>query len=325
VDWHLDTGGALTIARFLETRRLDPSEVDPMPLGVYLEYCAWFQREAGIAVTDASVTRLDRAGAGFRARLHTGEEIAADRVVVAIGFRDFAHVPADLTARLVPDRFEHTCTAVDLAGMAGQRCLIVGGRQSAFEWAALLSEAGAASIDLSYRHDTPRFAESHWAWAGELVERFVTEPGWYRRLEHAGRDALGQRFWAEGRLKLEPWLAPRIRRARLRPHTEVASTEARADGSLAVAFSSGDDLVADRVILATGYKPALARVPFLAGGNVLADIATANGCPALDDRMQSSVPNLFFTSLLATNDFGPFFAFTVSARASARLIGSALP
>ena len=76
----------------------------------------------------------------------------------------------------------------------------------------------------------------------------------------------------------------------------------------------------DRIILATGYKPSLSRVPFLAGGALVDAIETRNASPVLDDTMQSSVPGLFFTSMLATDTFGPFFAFTVSARAAARLI-----
>ena len=36
--------------------------------------------------------------------------------------------------------------------------------------------------------------------------------------------------------------------------------------------------------------------------------------------MQASVPGLYFTSMLATDAYGPFFACTVSARAAAQLI-----
>ena len=81
----------------------------------------------------------------------------------------------------------------------------------------------------------------------------------------------------------------------------------------------------DHVTLATGYKVDLARVPFLASGNLFNRLATNNGAPMLDVRLQTNIPGLFMTSMAATADFGPFFAFTVSARASAQLIGGALP
>jgi hypothetical protein len=34
--------------------------------------------------------------------------------------------------------------------------------------------------------------------------------GWFRRLTVEEKQALNQRVWDEGRLKLEPWLKPRI-------------------------------------------------------------------------------------------------------------------
>jgi hypothetical protein len=62
----------------------------------------------------------------------------------------------------------------------------------------------------------------------------------------------------------------------------------------------------------------------LAQGNILAQLETRNGFPMLDEHFQSNLPGLFFTSMCATQDFGPFFAFTAGVRTSAKLIGSAL-
>jgi hypothetical protein len=52
--------------------------------------------------------------------------------------------------------------------------------------------------------------------------------------------------------------------------------------------------------------------------------AVEDGFPVLDEHFQTSIPGLYITSMPATRDFGPFFAFTVSVRTSARLIGQAL-
>ncbi len=79
-----------------------------------------------------------------------------------------------------------------------------------------------------------------------------------------------------------------------------------------------------RIVLATGYKVDIGRVSFLTQGNLLPHLQTETKVPTLDEHLQSSVPGLFMTSMLATRDFGPFFAFTVSARVSAKLIGQAL-
>ena len=327
VDWHLDTAGTWTISQFLESSGLSAADVRPIPLNAYLDYVEWFAAQAALHVVPEEVMSLDRTRArdGFQATLRSGKTMTARRVVVAIGFSSFAHVPAEMLERLPAGRFEHTCTAVDLRALNGQRCLILGGRQSAFEWAALLAENGA-TVDVAFRHDTPRFAESDWAWAGQLVQRFVSEPGWYRRLTTADREGLARRFWEEGRLKLEPWLEPRLRAGQVRvwPRREVSSARLTPEDAVAVAFQSGESIEVDKIVLATGYRPNLQRVPFLVAGDVLPMVGTNNDCPTLDDCMQSTVPGLYFTSLLATNDFGPSFAFTVSARAAATLIGQDL-
>jgi hypothetical protein len=49
-----------------------------------------------------------------------------------------------------------------------------------------------------------------------------------------------------------------------------------------------------------------------------------DGYPCLDTNLQSSHRGLFITGQPAVRDFGPFFGFTVSVRASAERIGAAL-
>jgi hypothetical protein len=68
----------------------------------------------------------------------------------------------------------------------------------------------------------------------------------------------------------------------------------------------------------------MARIPMLARGNLMANLALEDGFPVLDEHFESTVPGLFITSMPAGRDFGPFFGFTVSARTSAKLIGMAL-
>jgi hypothetical protein len=152
------------------------------------------------------------------------------------------------------------------------------------------------------------------------------DPGWFRRLTAEEKEEVGRRMWAEGRLKLEPWLAARITdgKVNLFPDSQVTTCRELAGGALEVGLSSGERLTVDDVILATGYKVDVGRIPLLAGSNILARLEVRIGFPVLDEHFQSSVPGLFFTSICAAQDFGPFFAFTVSVRASASLIGSAL-
>ncbi len=80
----------------------------------------------------------------------------------------------------------------------------------------------------------------------------------------------------------------------------------------------------DHIVLATGYKVNMHDVPFLKNGNILQSLKISNGYPELDSHLQTSIPGLYATSMLATRDFGLFFGFTVSVNASAKIIGKSL-
>jgi lysine/ornithine N-monooxygenase len=248
--------------------------------------------------------------------------IHARNVVIAPGFKHFAHIPAELKARLPAGRFSHTCDFVDFTTARNNRYLIIGGRQSAFEWAALLVEAGANAVHLSHRHDSPAFKASDWSWLSPLVESLVENPNWFRRLSQEEKDACNEKLWAEGRLKVEPWLEARLRsdRVRIWPRTEVINCVEQDSGELLVELTNREKLSVDRIILATGYRMNIAQLPFLSSDSILNRLATRNGFPVLDDHFQTSIQGLFITSMPATQDFGPFFGFTIAVRASAKLI-----
>ena len=324
-DWHFDPSGSATLARFLETRGQTPSEVEPLALDLYLEYADWFAETKGIRVRPARVVRLDQRDRGLVAALDDGTTMTTERVLLALGYAPFAHVPDELSALVPAERSSHSCDFVAPDRYAGQRILVVGGRQSALESAALLAEAGASAVHVCHRHETPVFARSDWSWIEPTLDRIENEPDWYRRLSEAERDALNDRFMAEGRLKLEPWLGPRLDRREiiLRPRTRIVGCERRGD-DLLVRLDAGDRFAVDHVLYATGYRVDLRRVGFLGAGNLLPRIERRDGFPLLDGSLQSTLPGLFLTSLPATRDFGLFFGFTVAVRASARMIGRAI-
>lgn len=324
-EWHLDPGERDTIVRFLATRGQTPADAEPLALETYLAYAAWFESAQGIRPRPRCVDRLDERDGRFDATLNDGTRLTATSVLLALGFGPFAHVPDELAA-LVPSRWSsHTRDCAVPAKFAGRRVLVVGGRQSAFETAALLAEAGARAVHVCHRHPTPAFAPSDWSWLTPLLDRIATEPGWYRSLSSGDRAALDARFWAEGRLKLEPWLGPRLHREAIgiRPGTRLVAAEPAGD-ALRVRLDPGGEVEVDHVLYATGYKADLARVACLAAGSLRGRIAERDGVPMLDDSLQTSVPGLFVTSLLAARDFGLFFAFTAAARASARIVGRAV-
>lgn len=324
-NWYLDPDHQWTIDRFLAAHNPNQCAGEPISREQYIAYMNWFIQQADIPITPAYVRRLDQEEHWFTAELDNGQTIRARNVVLAVGFQYFTHLPEPLVSLLPAGRYQHTCDAVDMTAFLGKRVLLIGGRQSAFESAALLREAGAAHIHLSYRHATPRFEEADWSWVEPIVDHMAKQPTWFRNLSTQQQEQYRYRLWAEGRLKVEPWLKERVCQPEisLHPHTEIASTRLKADDSICIGLTNGQELSVDNILLATGYQVDVAQLPFLSE-SIQQALATQSGFPLLNPHFQSSVPGLYFSSFAAGQSFGPFFGFTVGVRTAANLIGHAL-
>jgi thioredoxin reductase len=325
-DWHLDPENEDTIEKFLAMKHLSAADVEPLSRNFYLSYTDWFQNQKQIVSLPLYVDHLDYTENHYRATTNQGDVITADNVVIAIGFKYFKYLPKEITNLLPQDFYSHTCDFTDMKIMQGKRCLILGGRQSAFEWTALLAEAGAATIHVSHRHKSPAFTASDWSWVNPIVDNIVHESGWFRNLALEEKDLLSKKLWEEGRLKIEPWLEKRVMKDNitLLPCTEIVACVKLSNNEVEVEFNTGTTIIVDHIILATGYKVMINQVPFLAKGNILSKLAIQNNFPVLDKHFQTNLPGLYITSMPAMQDFGPFFGFTIAVRTSAKIIGKEL-
>ncbi len=319
-DWHLDASGVHTFEAFLDERGIAAADIDPVPIAVFLDYAAWFQRQKNVTVRESLVTSLRAESDGsFRVTLDNGETLAAESVVAAPGMRFFQHLP-EWSAPLPESLCSHTCEQVSFEDFEGSRVLIVGGRQSAYEWAALLGEHGAERVDIVHRHQVPRFERVSWKFVDAYVEQTLATAGWWRQLPSSEQESIAREFWEVGRLTLEWWLTPRLRGGRFhrRPGVSVVAVAAEDPAAARVQLSDGTELGVDRIVCATGYKVDVSRVPYLAG--VLDRIQVADGFPVLDDTFQTSLPGLYMPGFAGTRDFGPFFGFTKGCPAAAELV-----
>lgn len=319
-DWHLDGAEHHTLEAYLEERGIAHDDVDPIPIGVFLDYTDWFRQAKGLEIREDYVRNLGRVDAAFEAELTDGERIVADAVVCAPGIRHYAQCPAWVSA-LEEGRAAHTCDLVSFEELAGMRVLVIGGRQSAYEWAALIRESGAERIDIVHRHPVPRFEPVSWRFIDPHVKATENVPGYWRNLPRSEQEAITRRFWEVGRLTLEPWLTPRLDWDGIHrwPQTEVVSASTLGDtGELEVTLSNSERLVVDRVVCASGYRADLTRVSYMAG--VIDEVQLADGFPVLSESFETSLPGLYITGFSATHDFGPFFGFVKGSPTSAKLI-----
>lgn len=61
---------------------------------VFLDYCAWFQKEKGIQVYPLFVSAINLVPRGFETLFHNGEKVLSEHVVVATGFGYFKNIQA---------------------------------------------------------------------------------------------------------------------------------------------------------------------------------------------------------------------------------------
>jgi FAD-dependent urate hydroxylase len=316
-DWHLDPGGRYTFEAFFEDSGLRPEEFDPIPIGLFLDYTDWFRRRTSLEVDERMVADLARPDGTFVATLDDGSTIAAEKVVAVPGIRNFAHLPG-WHADVPPTLRSHTTELVTFEDLAGARVVIVGGRQSAYEWAALLCDHGAEQVHVVHRHPTPDFAKVSWAFVNDYIDQTLAHRGWWRRLSAAERQSIAGEFWKVGRLTLEPWLVPRLdpRVVTSHPNCEVADATV-GDREVRLRLSDQTTLLADHVVFASGYRADLSRIPYLRG--LLPHVTTTDGFPDLSEGFETSMSGLHIIGFASTRDFGPFYGFTKGCPSAARI------
>ena len=229
-------------------------------------------------------------------------------MVLSLGFAWFKHYPSELVKKLPVGSYTYTCDMVDFEFLRDKRVLIVGGRPSAFEWAALIREKGAEQIYVTHRHATPQFTEPDWSWVQPMVRRTLNDHGWWRRLTDEEKEKIRKDFWAVGRLTLEAWLGPRVDQPTIYIHqnTTIARARTLPDGTYELSLDDDTTVNVHHIILVTGYVPNMDSVAFLDRRTILQELQTLNGSPRLDTEFQTTVPNLYVSGLAAVQDFGPF-------------------
>ena len=115
----------------------------PVPLDAFIDYGLWFQQRAVPDVDETYVASIERESDRFLLTLQDGREVQSAAVVMAIGLYNYANRPAPYTS-LPSGLVSHSCDHNDFTRFRGKEVLVIGGGQSAIEFAALLHEAGAA-------------------------------------------------------------------------------------------------------------------------------------------------------------------------------------
>lgn len=308
------------------------SEGYPLPIDAFIDYGRWFQQRAVPDVDETLISSIVRQNGQFVLTLEDGREVTSGAVVMAIGLQHYAHRPEPfgrLPAALVSHSSEHR----DFSRFQGQDVIMIGGGQSAIEYTALLVEAGATVQTVARRRILwlpPDRTYTRGAFERLLAPDAGVAPGWsnwvldhmpylFYRLPQSWKDWHNGNYESGG----TDWLRDRvIGKATLRPDRTVVKVEASA-GKVNATLSDGVTLRADHVVLATGYKVDLDRLPMLDPA-LRAAISAERGIPQLSSRFESSVPGLYFVGATSVRAFGPLYRFVAGCGAAARRVAGAV-
>jgi hypothetical protein len=329
-----DPDGRFTLARYCSERGLPYKALDcPVPLETFTAYGLAFQRELVPAVEEKSVVALQQSADAFLLTLDDGERVATRRVIVAVGFTCFSHVPAGI-AHLPSELYSHSSEHSDFSRFKGLDVTVIGAGASALDSVALLHEAGAqvrliaGAQSLTFNVPEPRPWWKEWyptsgigvGWRNQFYER---GPMLFRRLPHQVRRSLVRSaqppaggFPVKERVEQVPaLLGVTLRYARY--------CQGRAHLRLLCADGEERTVTSDHVIAGTGYRVDLRKLGFLSG-ELRPRLQAVDFTPILSGDFQSSVPGLYFVGLAAANTFGPSMRFLLGARYTARRLASHL-
>lgn len=318
---HFDVENIHTMDAFFDEYGVSSDEIIPLPLSRYLEYSEWFIQKKDLFIINDLVRKLAVCEGGFLAELAGGRKISAKRVVVAVGMADSKYIPKELSALVPPGRFSHSSDLANLDCFQNKSVLIVGGRQSAFETAALLAEEGASSVHVVCRHPTPKFTRCNFSFMHDLINNVEKDPDWYRNLGIDERKKWEKIAFEEGRLKLEHWLEPRLKAGNVKIADNNNLRQVNlVNNRLSAILDNDQKIDCDHIIFATGFKPDISKVSFLNRGDLIEKINIREGSPVLDSGFQSSQKGLYFIGMLSMADFGYSFGFATGATTAAKIL-----
>ncbi len=324
-----DPTGKYTIYNFFKAT--NTAQQEPVPLPVFIQYGLWFQQNVVPDVDPTLVRSVVPDSKGFSVELENGRMIKAGRVIVSPGIANFAYLP-DFALTLPIQLVSHTQDHKDFSEFQGRRVVVIGGGQSGLQTAAFLNEVGAET-ELIVRKSVIWINRKLYRHVGPIKHLFyppsdVGPPGinWliafpqlYRCFSDDFREKVHRRAIRPSGAQ---WLRNRVENVvRTTEYTEITSAQAKGN-VLHLTLSDGTTREVDHLILGTGYRASVDKLPFL-DVQLTKQIQVRHGHPVLNSFFESSVPKLHFIGALAGDSFGPICRFVSGAKASAQQVARA--
>lgn len=321
------------LAHYFSAHNLQP--FDPVPGEMIADYGHWFQQHAVPSVDDTYIQTIEQKDGAFAITLVDGRVITSVNVVMAPGVQYFINRPSEYD-HLPKELVSHTADHHTFDDLAGKSVVMIGGGQSAMESAALAYESGV-QVQLVSREalvwiKDPAAFPTHRPFIERLkAPKAGIAPGWFnwieetfpygfQRLPRSTKDRLLGGSLSHGPMG-SSWLKPRLI-GKVPLYEQISVEEVKeADGGLVLTLSNKKTLKADHLILGTGYRPDLKRLPML-GSSLFPHIREYQGSPVLTNHFESTIPGLYFVGFSSFKSCGPYYRFVVGTGAAARRVAS---
>ena len=307
-------------------------DFEPCSMRQFTDYGLWVQQQRIPNLEQQDVASIRKEGATFHLTLADGEELTAQRVVIATGLARCEHLPEPYAA-LPREICTHTTHVDRFDRFAGRKVAVVGAGQSALEAAALLAEYGATPTLVA------REASIRW-----MTRTPLQRPLWKRLRSPISGLGSGPRAWfltnvpgavhhlpdgtrtrfVDKHLPAEGawWLRDRVEGLVETLSQTLVSTAREEAGGVVLGLSgtSGhEERRFDHVIAGTGFRLDIDRLGFI-DAELRAGVSRIMASPRLDARFESSVAGLHFIGPASAMSFGPLYRFVVGAEHSARTV-----
>ncbi len=318
-------------------RETHQQPIDPLPSEEFIRYGLWFQKRVVPDVDQTFVDSIEKHEDHFVVRLVDGRIVQSATVVMAPGLRHYANRPAEYT-HVSPQLVSHSSDCNTFERFAGKHIAVLGGGQGALETAALAHESGA-EVEVISRSPIVWIRGSGTAPTDRRLIDRIRNPkagisfGWFtwilehlpyvfQQLPRATKEDI-----LHGRGRFGPmgaaWLKPRII-GHVGLHESQRIMEMReTDKGVGLVLSNGTVLDVDHVILGTGYRVDISKLPMLSS-TLLSKIDTYNDTPVLSNHFETSVSGLYFIGISSVASCGPLYRFVVGTEAAATQVAKAV-
>jgi cation diffusion facilitator CzcD-associated flavoprotein CzcO len=235
-----------------------------IPREDWRDYLDWFRDVLELPVeNETEVTSIEPADGLLLAHLRRRgrvQRVHARKIVLATGLEGSGRwrAPADLVAKLPPERYAHSVDDIDFSRLAGKRVGVLGIGASALDNAAAALEAGAARVDLCFRRvKIPRVNLLTWMNFAGMLGHFgdLSDLERWRYMRRIEEDIPlpppQEAFWRCRKFENFAW------------HANSAWHSIRDDGDVATVKTEAGSFKFDFMIFATGFETDLSARPEL--------------------------------------------------------------